>query len=100
MNLAKEGLQSAIVSAGIVYGGGENLLHGIFKVHTSTAAYVLHQPPSSHIHSSLSPQEAWICESAALQVPVAGSKKGGNALPMIHVKDLAKVRASRDTTTK
>lgn len=32
MNLAREGVQSCVVATGILYGGGEDMLHSIFKV--------------------------------------------------------------------
>jgi hypothetical protein len=43
-------------------------------------------------------QDAWLCESAALQLPALEGGSGANVLPMIHVRDLASVRGAPSPT--
>ena len=66
--VAKENLGTVVISAGILYGRGEDVLHGLFR-------------------------QAWMCSPPALPV-LAGAQGGANKLPMIHVSDLARVVAA------
>jgi adenylate kinase len=67
MALARENLQTFVVSPGLLYGAGENILHALFR-------------------------QGWLCEGS---LPIVHSTRGGsNILPMIHVADMARVVAS------
>lgn len=66
MSLAGDKVRSCVVAAGLLYGGGENVLHSLFR-------------------------DAWLCEKEELVVPALNGNGGSNVLPMVHVGDLAKV---------
>jgi adenylate kinase len=64
MALARENLQTCVIAPGMLYGAGENALHALFR-------------------------QAWLCKGP---LPIVHSTRGGaNVLPMIHVKDMARV---------
>ena len=64
MALARENLQTCVIAPGLLYGGGENSLHQLFR-------------------------QAWLCDGP---LPIVHSSRGGaNVLPMIHVKDMANI---------
>ena len=64
MALARENLQTCVIAPGLMYGAGESTLHALFR-------------------------QAWLCEGP---LPIVHSaRQGGNVLPMIHVKDMAKI---------
>jgi adenylate kinase len=63
--VARENLATTVIGAGILYGGGENVLHPLFRM-------------------------AWMDENCKLPV-LAGKMKGANIIPTIDVNDLASI---------
>jgi len=64
MALARENLQTCVIAPGLLYGSGESTLHALFR-------------------------QAWLCDGP---LPIVHSaRNGSNVLPMIHVKDMAKI---------
>ena len=61
-NSKREELKTYVVWTGLLYGGGEAILHSLFK-------------------------RAWMCEASELLLP----GKGTNKVPTIHVKDLGQI---------
>ena len=71
MALSRENLQTFVVAPGLMYGAGEKTLHALFR-------------------------QSWLCTGP---LPIVHStRNGANILPMIHVKDMARVVASTVAT--